>query len=105
VAMGAAGSSPGAGAIEAPETTTAGGGSGPAEGGGWWKPPEVPFMPIYVLCAAGVRVAGTTGALAGPTEIATTVMVSGAPRAGGGSSVRLSALCQPRSELVTLLTL
>lgn len=46
-AMGGAGSSPGVGAMEAPETTT----------------------------AAGVRVAGTTGALAGPTEIATTVML------------------------------
>ena len=103
--MGGAGSSPGVGALEAPETTTAGGGSGPAEGGGWWKPPEVSFMPIYVLPAAGVRVAGTTGALAGPTETATTVMVSGAPWAGGGSSVRLGALCHSRSELVILLTL
>lgn len=91
--------------MEAPETTTAGRGSGPAEGGGWWKPPEVSFMPIYVLPAAGVRVAGTTGALAGPTETATTVMVSGAPWAGGGSSVRLGALCHSRSELVILLTL
>lgn len=91
--------------MEAPETTTAGGGSGPAEGGGWWKPPEVSFMPICVFPAAGVRVAGTTGALAGPTEIATTVMVSGAPWAGGGSSVRLGALWHSRSELVILLTL
>lgn len=63
-----------------------------------------PPAPTCVLPTAGVRVvAMVIGALEGPIETATTVMVSHALRACGGSSASLGALYERHSDLVTVL--